>query len=197
VWRTEGTLLRWIVRDLALLGYIAVFLAIVSSFYKKQVMKVFGRSFVPAHHVLSVTGAVLLTLHPIGVAWDEMDPAVFIPVFVPLYDMLRYGGRIAWYVFAVGTLTAVWRKRVGRRWRTIHELNYVAFFFGTVHANLLGANFQDLPVRIISLAMLAVVAVLFVRQRIEQRKKQAEIQARIAAAKRVQKKGKPANNERA
>jgi hypothetical protein len=30
VWRTQGTLLRWIVRDLALLGYIAVFLAIAS-----------------------------------------------------------------------------------------------------------------------------------------------------------------------
>jgi hypothetical protein len=95
VWRTDGTLLRWIVRDLALLGYIAVFFAIVSSYYKRQVMKIFGRSFVDAHHILSVTGAVLLTLHPIGVAWDEMDPTVFIPVFFPLYDMLRYGGRIA------------------------------------------------------------------------------------------------------
>jgi hypothetical protein len=67
-WRTQGTLLRWIVRDLALLGYIAVFLAIVSSYYKKEVMAIFGHSFVDAHHMLSVTGAVLLTCHPIGVS---------------------------------------------------------------------------------------------------------------------------------
>ena len=186
-WRTEGTLLRWIVRDLALLGYIAVFLAIVSSYYKRQVMKIFGRSFVDAHHILSVTGAVLLTLHPIGVAWDELDPTVFLPVFFPFYDMLRYGGRIAWYVFAVGALSAVWRKRIGRRWRAIHDFNYLAFVFGTIHANLLGANFKDWPVRVVSMAMFIVVAVLFVRQRIEARKKQAEIQAKIAAAKRVQK----------
>ena len=187
-WRTEGTLLRWIVRDLALLGYIAVFLAIVSSYYKRQVIKIFGRSFVNAHHILSVTGAVLLTLHPIGVAWDELDPTVFVPVFFPFYDMLRFGGRIAWYVFAVGALSAVWRKKIGRRWRTIHDFNYLAFVFGTIHANLIGANFEDWPVRVVSIAMLILVAVLFVRQRIEARRRQAEIQAKIAAAKRVQKK---------
>jgi DMSO/TMAO reductase YedYZ heme-binding membrane subunit len=190
VWRTEGTLLRWIVRDLALLGYIVVFLAVVSSYYKREVMRIFGRSFVDAHHILSVTGAVLLTLHPIGVAWDELDLTVFIPVFFPFYDLLRYGGRIAWYIFAVGTLTAVWRKKVGKRWRAIHDFNYLAFVFGTAHANLLGANFRDPAVRIVSTAMLLVVAVLFVRQRIEARKKQAEIQAKIAAAKRVQKDGR-------
>jgi Flp pilus assembly protein TadB len=115
VWRTEGTLLRWIVRELALLGYIAVFLAIVSSHYKREVTKIFGRSFVNAHHILSVTGAVLLTMHPIGVAWDLLSAAVFIPVFHPVEDLFRNGGRIAWYVFAVGALTAVWRKRVGSR----------------------------------------------------------------------------------
>lgn len=188
VWRTEGTLLRWIVRDLALLGYVAVFLAIISSHYKKQVVKIFGRSFPNAHHVLSVTGLALLTLHPIGVAWDELDAMVFIPVFFPVNDMLRYGGRIAWYVLVVAALTAVWRKRIGRKWRTIHNLNYAAFAFGTIHANLLGANFEDWPVRIVSLAMLLVVAVLFVRQQIETRKKQAEIQAKIAAAKRAREK---------
>jgi DMSO/TMAO reductase YedYZ heme-binding membrane subunit len=176
------------VRDLALLGYIAIFLAIVSSYYKRYVMKIFGRSFVDAHHILSVTGAVLLTLHPISVAWDELDPTVFLPVFLPFYDVLRYGGRIAWYIFAVGALSAVWRKKIGRRWRTIHDFNYLAFVFGTVHANLIGANFEDWPVRVVYMAMFIIAAVLFVRQRIEARKRQAEIQAKIAAAKRAQKK---------
>jgi hypothetical protein len=50
-------------------------------------------------------------------------------------------------------------------------------------------------VRIVSLSMLLVVAVLFVRQRIEARKKQAEIQAKIAAAKRIQQ-GGPAQKEK-
>jgi DMSO/TMAO reductase YedYZ heme-binding membrane subunit len=153
-------------------------------------MAVFGRSFVNAHHMLSVTGAVLLTCHPIGVAWDELNLAVFVPVLFPFGDMLRYGGRIAWYIFAVGALAAVWRKKIGRRWRTIHDFNYMAFLFGTIHANLLGHNFGDLPVRIVSLSMLLVVAVLFVRQRIEARKKRAETQAKIAAAKHIQQ-GRP------
>jgi DMSO/TMAO reductase YedYZ heme-binding membrane subunit len=74
-----------------------------------------------------------------------------------------------------------------RRWRTIHNLNYLAFVFGTVHANLLGANFQDLPVRVVSIAMLLTVAVLFVRAQIEAQRKQAEIRARLAAAERARK----------
>jgi len=40
------------------------------------------------------------------------------------------------------------------------------------------------------LERIAVVAVLFVRQRIEARKKQAEIQAKVPAAKRIQQ-GRP------
>ncbi|MBN1135167.1 MAG: hypothetical protein JXM73_01185 [Anaerolineae bacterium] len=183
VLRTEGTLMRWIVRDLALLGYIVVFIAIVSSYYKREIMTIFGRGFVDAHHILTVTGAVLLTLHPIGVALDEMNLAVFIPALWPLYDLLRYGGRLAWYILAVAALSAVWRKKIGRRWRAVHDFNYLAFTLGTVHANLLGHNFRDLPVRLVSIAMLTIVAVLFVRQRIEARRKQAEIQAKIAAAK--------------
>lgn len=185
--RTQGTLLKWIVRELALLGYIAVFVAIVSSYYKRQVMRLFGRSFVDAHHILSVTGAIFLTLHPLGVAWDAMALSVLVPVFAPLSDMFKYGGRIAWYIFAVGALTAVGRKKVGQRWRTIHDFNYLAFVFGTIHANLLGANFQDIAVRGVSIAMFIVVAILFVRQRIEARRRQAEIQARIAAAKQSKK----------
>ena len=181
--RTQGTLLRWVIRELALLGYVSIFLAIVSSYYKRQVMRILGRSFIDAHHLLSLTGMILLTLHPLGVVWDTMELTVLIPVFSPLYDMLKYGGRIAWYIFALGALTAVWRKRVGKRWRTIHEFNYLAFVFGTVHANLLGDNFQDLPVRIFSIAMLAVVSILFVRQRIDARQKRARTEARKKAIK--------------
>src|SRR5690606_14431483 len=107
VLRTEGTLLQWIIRDLALLGYIAVFFAIISSYYKREIVTIFGRGFVDAHHILTLIGGALLTLHPIGVAVVELNPAVFIPVLWPLYDLFRYGGRLAWYIFAGAALSAV------------------------------------------------------------------------------------------
>jgi DMSO/TMAO reductase YedYZ heme-binding membrane subunit len=178
VLRGQDTLLKWIIRDLALLGYIAIFLTIVSSYYKRQVMRLFGRSFLNAHHILSVTGGVFLTLHPLGVAWDAMALSVLVPVFVPVSDMLKYGGRIAWYVFAAGALTALWRKTIGKRWRTIHGFNYLAFAFGTIHANLVGTDFQNLPVRVVSIAMFIVVAILFIRQRIEAWRQRAKIEGR-------------------
>jgi drug/metabolite transporter (DMT)-like permease len=70
--------------------------------------------------------------------------------------------------------------------RDLALLGYIAVFLAIVSCYLIGANFEDWPVRVVSVAMFIVVAVLFVRQRIEARKKQAEIQAKIAAAKRVQ-----------
>ena len=110
-----------------------------------------------------------------------MNAAVFVPVFFPIYDMLRLGGRIAWYIFVLGVLTALWRRQVGNSWRTIHIFNYLAFAFGTIHANLLGANFEDLLVRAVSIAMFVLATVLFFRQRIDARKRRS----RIASSKSV------------
>jgi DMSO/TMAO reductase YedYZ heme-binding membrane subunit len=182
-WRAQGDLLSWVIRELALLGYICVFVSIVSTSYKRQVKEYFGQPFLAVHHVPSVAGLVFLTLHPLGVAWDYMDARVFVPVFWPLSDLLAYGGRVAWYILIIGALVAVWRKSVGKNWKVVHAFNYLAFAFGTVHANRLGANFADWPVRTVSIAMLLVVLALFVRQQLEARQRRARRLAKAGGAK--------------
>lgn len=162
----EGQPLDWAVRGLALLGYQFVFLSILSSAYLPQLVRFFGQPFIRIHHGLSITGLVLITLHPLAVALNSGTPLVFLPRFDSLRVFLALGGRPAWYLIAAGVLAAVLRKPLGKRWRLLHLLNYLAFALATAHANLIGANFQGLIVRLVSWAMLVAVVAVFVKRRL-------------------------------
>jgi hypothetical protein len=164
-----GSPLFWFIRGAAMLGYLAVFLAIVSSAYMRTLVRFFGRSFVQVHHILSVTGLILITLHPLGVAWADGTLRVFVPRFDSWSVFLQLGGRPAWYLFAIATLAAVIRITLGRNWRMIHFLNYVAFLLATIHGILIGTDFQSTIVRAMSILLAVVVVGVFVQKRIGKR----------------------------
>ncbi len=160
-----GQPIHWVIRGLALLGYQFVFLSILSSASLPQLVRFFGRPFIKVHHGLSITGLALITLHPLAVALSSGTPLVFLPRFDSLRVFLTLGGRPAWYLIAAATLAAVLRQPIGKSWKLLHFLNYLAFFLSTAHANLIGTNFQDLPVRVVSIGMALVVGAVFVRRR--------------------------------
>ena len=171
--RPYGTPLHWAIRGCALLGYLAIFLAVIISAYMRQMIRIFGRPFIQVHHILSVTGLVLVTLHPLGVAWDYGSLGVFVPLFDSLVVFLRWGGRPAWYLIGVASLAAVLRKTFRQNWRTVHTLNYPAFFLATVHAIMLGTDFQPLIMKALPLAMSLVVVAIFIQKRLQQRRLRA------------------------
>lgn len=163
--RPYGRPLNWGIRGAALLGYLFIFFAIVSSAYMRRLVRIFGRPFIKVHHALSVTGLILLTLHPLGVALQSASLHVFLPQFDSWSVFLQLGGRPAWYLIGVASLAAALRKTLGQRWRLIHFLNYIAFLLGTVHAFMIGTDFQHIAVRITSAVMILVVAAVFVQKR--------------------------------
>lgn len=165
-----GTPIYWVVRGAAMLGYLCIFLAIVSSNYLRQVTKFFGRPFIGVHHIISVAGLALVTLHPLTVAGISSSLTVFLPSFDSLNAFLRLGGRPAWYLFGVAVLTALLRKRIGQNWRVIHFLNYVAFLLGTVHAMMIGTDFDSLVMKVIAGAMGLAVVGIFVQKRVRRRR---------------------------
>ena len=155
----HGSPLRRLARGAALLGYQAEFLAVLSSTVVKQMRRVFGRPFISMHHILSVAGLVLLTLHPLGVAIDAASARVLLPQFDSLIAFFQWGGPAALVLFAVAALVALLRKTIGRRWRVIHLFTYVAFWLGTIHGILLGTDLQSGVGRTVAIPMaLAVVA---------------------------------------
>jgi sulfoxide reductase heme-binding subunit YedZ len=162
-----GSPLNWFTRGMALLGYLTVFLTIVSSAYMQQVYRILGRPFLKAHHILSVTGLILLTLHPIGVAIQNASPTVFVPRFDSLSAFLQWGGAPAWYLIGLAALAAVLRKTIGKSWRLIHALNYIAFALASVHAFLLGSELQWLGMRILLIVLISVATITFIQKRLQ------------------------------
>ena len=160
-----GSPLNWLIRGGALMGYMAIFLSAISSTYMRQMYRTFGRPFIKVHHILSVTGLVLVTLHPLGVAIDAASPSVFLPRFDSWVVFLELGGRPAWYLIAVASLAAVLRKTIGRNWRAIHFLNYVAFLLATVHAVMIGTDLQYTIVKVVAVALALVIVVIFIQKR--------------------------------
>ncbi|MBN2007174.1 MAG: hypothetical protein JXA21_27735 [Anaerolineae bacterium] len=154
-----------LIRAGALLGYIAVFLASLSSLFMRELRRYFGYPFLKLHHVVSVTGLAALAVHALSVAWRTGNLAVFLPEFSSLRAFFALGGRPAFWLIAVATLAAVLRKSLGNRWKLIHWLNYLAFILGTVHAMLIGPNFQHPGVRIVAGVMAAVLVVAFILRR--------------------------------
>lgn len=166
----SGTPLNWAIRGAALLGYQSVFLAIVSSAYMRQLVRLFGRPFVQVHHVVSVAGLIFITLHPLGVALDYASTSVFVPRFDSALAFLELGGQPAWYLIALAALFALLRRSVGQPWRVVHMLNYIAFLLATVHANLIGIHLQYTVPKAVLIVMALVIVGVFIQKRLRRRR---------------------------
>lgn len=167
---TSGTPLNWAIRGAALLGYQSVFLAIISSAYMRQLVRLFGRPFVQVHHVMSVASLIFITLHPLGVALDGATLSVLVPRFDSALAFLELGGQPAWYLIALAALVALLRRSIGQPWRVVHMLNYIAFLLATVHANLIGIHLQYTVPRAVSVVMALVIVGVFVQKRLRRRR---------------------------
>jgi DMSO/TMAO reductase YedYZ heme-binding membrane subunit len=173
-----ATPLDGLIRVGALLGYLTVFLAALSSNFMRELTRFFGRPFPKVHHYVSVTALISLAIHTTSVAWRTGTVSVFIPEVSSLRLFFTLGGRPAFWLIAVAALTALLRASIGKNWKIIHWLNYVAFFLGTVHALLIGPNFQHLGVRIVSIAMAVALAVVFVLKRTARQRRKRRRQRR-------------------
>jgi len=169
--QSSGSLLNRLTRGAALLGYQALFLAILSSAFMKRMLRIFGRPFIKVHHTLSATGLTLLTLHPVGVAISAASARVLLPQFESPIAFLRWGGAPALLLFAVAASAALLRRTVGQRWRTVHYLVYLAFWLGTVHGMLLGTDLQSGVVRAVPISLAIAVLFLLVRSRLVKQKR--------------------------
>jgi len=162
--------LAWnLARAAALFAYSAMFLAILSHEYMREMRKLFGKPFLTVHHVLAVTGLVLVVTHPTLVAVLTRDPGAFVPRFDSLRTFLLLGGRPALYLFLIGALAAVVRGRIKNVWKVIHWLNYLAFGLVFVHSWLLGTNVSKGLLKFVWPLMAVIVLAVFVRKRLLKR----------------------------
>ena len=155
------------IRLLALNGYFALSIAAIMTPFLKEVTLFFKKSFTKVHHYFAAAGLLFITLHPIAVFAQTLDPTVFLPNFESLYLFFFFGGIIALVLIYVAFGASLLRKKIMSYWRPFHILMYVALFIGVVHANLRGANFQSLSIQIIYDSLFAAALAAFVLKRLQ------------------------------
>jgi predicted ferric reductase len=134
------------VRLLALNGYIALSVAAIMTAFLKEITLFLKKPFTRVHHYFAAAGLVLITLHPIMLAIQFLNPAVFLPRVESPYAFLLFGGRQALIIIYIALAAVLVRKKIVVYWRHFHALMYVALFFGIVHADLAGRDFLNNPV---------------------------------------------------
>lgn len=152
-------------RLFALNGFIALSIASILTAFLKEVTLFFKKPFTRIHHYFAATGLVLITLHPITLAVQLMNPAVFLPNINSLYLFLFFGGRQALIIIYIALTAVLLRRKISTYWRVFHALMYVALFFGIVHADLSGSDFENFAVLIVFNGLFVAVLAAFVYKR--------------------------------
>jgi DMSO/TMAO reductase YedYZ heme-binding membrane subunit len=132
-------------------------------------VRFFGRPFVKVHHVASIASLAAMMLHPLAFAWYRGTWSVFVPDFSSLRLFLTLAGRVVWPLVGIAALAAWLRKPIGKNWRVIHSLNYLAFWLVTAHAILIGASFQTLLMRIVAVVLAAITIAILIQSLIKHR----------------------------
>lgn len=131
------------IRLLGLNGFVALSVAAMLTPFIKEVTLFLKKSFIKVHHYFAAAGLLMITLHPIAVAILFVNPSILLPNFESLSNFFFYGGSVALIAIYTAFGAVLLRRKVEAYWRYFHALMYVALFFGVVHANLWGRDFEN------------------------------------------------------
>ncbi|WP_067078144.1 hypothetical protein [Methanoculleus horonobensis] len=160
-----------IARLAALWGFLALGIATLLTPFLREIMKIFGRSFLSVHHTFAAVGLLLPTLHPVVIAIGAMNPAVFIPIFSPWDRFWALAGRPALYLLYIAFAGVLLRKYIPKYWRWVHGLMYAVLLFAVVHGNLIGTDFENPIIWVLFNTLFALTVAAFVLKRWRMRQK--------------------------
>lgn len=155
------------IRLFALNGFIALSIATIMTAFLKEITLFFKNSFTRIHHYFAATSLVLITLHPVALAIQMLNPAVFLPNMSSFYLFMFYGGRQALIIIYIALVAVLVRRKITAYWRPFHALMYVALFFGIVHANLSGHDFGNIIILVVFNGLFAATLIAFALKRLQ------------------------------
>lgn len=167
--------IRLSIRLLGLYGFIALSVAAIITPFLKEITLYFKRPFLRIHHYFAAFGFTLITLHPVVLAVDRLTINVFIPSVGSIESFLINGGRQALIIIYIAFVAVLLRRKISVYWRPFHALMYIGLFFGVVHANLIGTDFDNFFILIAFNALFVVSIFAFVLKRYQAYRLKAEL----------------------
>lgn len=160
----------------ALLGLLSLILSSIMSIFTRDIYKIFGKPFKTLHHYIALFGLGSIILHPVFAAINARDALVFVPK-LPFWIL---AGRPALYLIIIAVLAGFLQNKLGKWWRYIHILNYIAVVFGVIHGLLIGSNLSiSIALKIIYIILLIAVATAFVVKRYQMFTKKKRLKERM------------------
>jgi DMSO/TMAO reductase YedYZ heme-binding membrane subunit len=160
--------LSLVVRLFALYGFLFLSIATIMTPFLKEVTRLFGKPFIKVHHVFATLGLASATLHPVAFSIQVQNILVFLPSFASWYAFWSLAGRPALIIIYIALIAVLIRRKIQNYWRPVHALMYIVLFFGIVHANLIGTDFQNIGILIIFNLLFAAAIVAFILKRLQQ-----------------------------
>ena len=162
--------LNVLIRVCALSGTFCLTLAAISSAFVMQISKLTRRPFKQFHHILAISGVILITLHPLFFAWQMKSFDVFIPQLGSWPAFLSWGGRIGIILIYLALIGALLMRRIPRQWRYWHWLVYPSLLLGGIHALRMGQDIiTSTAAQILAWTILALTVIVFLYKRWHQR----------------------------
>jgi sulfoxide reductase heme-binding subunit YedZ len=158
-----------VIRGAAMLGYMYVFLACLSSLFVLDLMRYFGRPYLSIHHTVAISVLTLLSIHGASVVLHLGKISVLLPRLTSAQHFFTWGGPPAYMLIWTAVVAAGLRIAIGTRWRVLHWLIYVAFMLATAHGLLIGTDFRHDALKWGPATMAVIVAAVFINKRLRER----------------------------
>jgi DMSO/TMAO reductase YedYZ heme-binding membrane subunit len=154
------------IRVTGLIGFASLFVSIImSNFFEEYREK--NKKNLLSHHLFSIIGIVLITIHPIIFALNKSDIGVFLPKFDSWEVFWELAGRPALILLYIGFVSGILYKVYKRSWKALHMITYIALFFGLIHAFLLGTDFQNPYIAFIFVILFLIMVYVLIDKRLK------------------------------
>jgi predicted ferric reductase len=145
------------IRLTGLIGFASLFISIIMSNFFEEFDKK-GKKNLLSHHIFSIIGIVLITLHPVILAIYKSDIGIFLPKFDSWIVFWELAGRPSLILLYIGFVSGVLLQLYKKSWRALHMIVHIALFFGLVHGYLIGTDFQN-PFIVIIFVILFLISI--------------------------------------
>jgi DMSO/TMAO reductase YedYZ heme-binding membrane subunit len=158
------------IRVTGLIGFASLFISVImSNFFEEYREK--NKKNLFSHHLFSIIGIVLITLHPVIFAINKADMSVFLPKFDSWNVFWELAGRPSLILLYVGFVSGFLFKIYKRSWRALHMIVYISLFFGLIHGILIGTDFQNPYIAFIFVILFLIMIYILIDKRLKPKPK--------------------------
>jgi len=155
-----------VIRLTGLIGFASLFISVImSNFFEEYKEK--NKKNLFSHHLFSIIGIVLITLHPVIYAVYKSDIGVFLPKFDSWEIFWELAGRPSLILLYIGFVSGILLKIYKKFWRGFHMIVYISLFFGLIHAYLLGTDFKNPYIAFIFVLLFLIMVYVLIDKRLK------------------------------